>query len=815
MKPRSAWGLSLVALAALLALGVLLLHLTDLSPFRGVVADRLSAASGYRVSIDGALGVDLGLVPHIRLEDVTVAGAVDGTRSQIARIGRLELRLDIARLLSGTLLIHELALVDAELSLANDVDGRVNWRPGGEARSGDDSGGWDFVVRNVEFDGLRVSYRGGGSSSQRAAVFDRLALASEDSGSPIEVSVAGQVGAAPIEISGRLGPADEFFRPSRPYPVSLRGRLDGMDLEVRGSIEKPTELLGARLELSASAEGLHALSRVVERALPSIGPIAFSARLARDRGPLGIEDIDLRLGDRARAWLEAKGHVKDLFRAQSVELELEFGTVHPRHLGSLVADDPPDLGPVTGSARVSDHDGRLGVKSFVLQGGREVFQIDVRGKLEDVRALDDIDARASLETRQLALVGDLFGWRLPALGPARLSGHVVGDAEHAEVRELQGRLGETEFSGSLSGSFAPGQRPHLSAQIETPQLHLADLGIMPSGDGASSDPAAASAAEARPEVSSTGPTELFGDDPIPFERLDLLDADLRLRARGVSGRAGVLLEKLEASFGLRDGELRVHAVDLVHQGERVTGEARVAARESPPTLSLQARVEGVPVARLLREFTEESYLSGTLDAEISLESSGRSAREIAAQLSGDVALILREGFVMSREANLMQKDLFRALVSRDWKGGVEEVNCLIAALALDRGRGRVEPLLLDTQRIVVVGAGEIDLRAQQMDIVLTPRPKRPGPLSVATKVHVKGPLASPSVKPAYTTAVTSAGRALLGGVTQPAGLIPGADRLLSTVGAGSGGANACARALQQLEASTATAGASRASPSSP
>ena len=54
-------------------------------------------------------------------------------------------------------------------------------------------------------------------------------------------------------------------------------------------------------------------------------------------------------------------------------------------------------------------------------------------------------------------------------------------------------------------------------------------------------------------------------------------------------------------------------------------------------------------------------------------------------------------------------------------------------------------LVIDTTRIRVRGEGDIDLNSGTLDLVLKPRPKKRGLLSLATPARVTGTLADPKI----------------------------------------------------------------------
>jgi hypothetical protein len=119
-----------------------------------------------------------------------------------------------------------------------------------------------------------------------------------------------------------------------------------------------------------------------------------------------------------------------------------------------VSERAPDVGPVSGSARVRDRDGSLGVETFEVRGGRdETLQIEIAGKFDDIRELAEIDVRATLQARDLAALGDVLGAELPAEGPVRVAGRLTGSGESAEIRNMSARVDQTELRGWVRGSY--------------------------------------------------------------------------------------------------------------------------------------------------------------------------------------------------------------------------------------------------------------------------------------------------------------------------------------------------------------------------
>jgi hypothetical protein len=93
---------------------------------------------------------------------------------------------------------------------------------------------------------------------------------------------------------------------------------------------------------------------------------------------------------------------------------------------------------------------------------------------------------------------------------------------------------------------------------------------------------------------------------------------------------------------------------------------------------------------------------------------------------------------------------------------------------LHSGRGSVDRLVLETERVRVDGAGTIDLNEATVALRFQPRPKRHELIEVVTPFRITGPLMHPAVELAPSDV---AGRAAIEVLTAPlralGGLLPG------------------------------------------
>ncbi len=431
-----------------------------------------------------------------------------------------------------------------------------------------------------------------------------------------------------------------------------------------------------------------------------------------------------------------------------------------------------------GTARLTDHDGTLGIEEFGLHGGHEeVLRIEVTGKFGHLRKLAEIGVRAELQAKDLSVIGDLFDEDLPPIGPVEISGRVEGDREHAEIREMRARLDKTHFTGEAQGSFAPGSRPHLSARLESPTLHLDDVGLAPRQE---------KKAEIAPPAA-----EQPARDALPFDQLHRIDADVSIRADRVVGRDDLLVEQADLVLKLEDGKLQIGPVKLEFQGGRFSGSARIDARPDPPELSLDLVGLEMHLGRALAQVQERPTVTGAADLSLQLESRGRSRQALRAALRGNASMAIHDGELHVRQMGLVAQDLFRSLygsasrrlagttrkiVAPFRRGGgkaneadaeTRPIQCFAADFGIVDGVATARVLALDTGDLVMVGTGEVDLVRERWDIYVEPNTKRRSLLTLTIPLDIEGPLNRPTVSPNLLGATGTTATNFLDNLTRP------------------------------------------------
>ena len=120
--------------------------------------------------------------------------------------------------------------------------------------------------------------------------------------------------------------------------------------------------------------------------------------------------------------------------------------------------------------------------------------------------------------------------------------------------------------------------------------------------------------------------------PLDWPRLDAMDADLRISADRLKVDDGAT-GRIAASLALRDGRLDLAIGDMQLYGGHITASLS-ADMLGAPSGTLQARVDGMPMAAALTRLFGISALDGTMGGTVSLQARGESWNALIASMTG-------------------------------------------------------------------------------------------------------------------------------------------------------------------------------------
>jgi peptidoglycan hydrolase-like protein with peptidoglycan-binding domain len=533
------------------------------------------------------------------------------------------------------------------------------------------------------------------------------------------------------------GPADGKMGPHTRAAIEVFQAKHGLTVNGRATEQLLHDLQqerdSPRQRAARNPDDLRPQTSKLEDSMPELGPVRARAAL-RDRGGLlALTGIDVSAGPPDEPAVHVTGKIGDLLAIKQVDLKGNFELEIASLLGPDAAIKESELGKLRGELDLSDADGSLGIESLHAEAiDTKLLTFSLAGKFDDITQRDDLRFETSLKAPSLSALGRELGFEAGRLGVFTFTGHVSGSDEKL-LAEGKARLGQTDFSGTLSGSLV-GERPALSGKLYSPVLHFADFGLLPETD-----------AEKVDQETEKAQQGLFSDDPIPFEILKAFDLNLDVLLDQLEG-VELDIDKAEAQLNLKDGVLKIEPLRFVFVGGRLAAHLVADAQAKDPEISLRLEADDVDLGDLLAQVRVDVPLDGELDMVLDLKAAGASPRALASSLEGDWDMAVSRGHVRTGLLDLAAVDLVDWMTSDSaWKG-YSDLNCFVLRIDYHEGLGEIERLLLDTTNVLATGEGDINLRQETIDIKVEPHTKKFRLIKLTSPFAIEGPLASPSVK---------------------------------------------------------------------
>jgi uncharacterized protein involved in outer membrane biogenesis len=182
------------------------------------------------------------------------------------------------------------------------------------------------------------------------------------------------------------------------------------------------------------------------------------------------------------------------------------------------------------------------------------------------------------------------------------------------------------------------------------------------------------------------------------------------------------------------------------------------------TLRIDGALKNLPLGFLAEE------AEGRVDGKIKLEGKGDNGDALMRTLNGRFMLINSGGKLTSKSLNFWSRGLLNSLIPG--KKDSTELNCAIVDFNVENGMAFSRAIIVDTKENTVFAKGSVTLDGSKVDLVLKPNPKDIDLLSVATPVHVTGPLDNAVVTPQAGGVAKKVGEMLLGVVNPALAIIP-------------------------------------------
>ena len=503
--------------------------------------------------------------------------------------------------------------------------------------------------------------------------------------------------------------------------VNLSGRLGKL------SAVNHWQPQNTNLSIRANSSSSRSLAGKLGYRIPELGPLAAQAKILDKNKKVSIDSAQLLLGEMDNPVVQATGYINDLAAMKGVKVDAQLH-LDGRSFGAFADFHKlPDLGPLTGQVKISDSDGTLGIESLQVETGQpELLSLKVDGRFDNFKDPSTLLLNSSLSARDLQLIGAIFDRKWRAIGPVQLDTEIKRTGKGSDWTSTL-TAGKTEVQAKLNTLFRATPK-QISGTITARKLFLWDL-VEKDSEGE------------KKKASSKEP--VFSREPIEFDWLKKVDLDIAIEVESFA-QESLLAESAQFHVGLKSGLLSISPAHLVYPKGKLEMDLQLDARDHPQ-LTFKALGKNLDPWLTLNIQQEKKRFEARLDVDVSLDTSGLSPHELAANSEGSIYITMQNGKVSATLVDLVFADIAGWAWKKTKGRKFDDIDCGVADYSIEQGIISTKAFILDFETATITAGGTIDLGREEIEYVLLPK-KKSLRIYKADPVKIKGPLNDPKVK---------------------------------------------------------------------
>ena len=509
-----------------------------------------------------------------------------------------------------------------------------------------------------------------------------------------------------------------------------------------GVTGKETKVVIENIETKTDSfdDPLSLLVKIIYNEIPikiegSLGSV--NQLMANEKYPI---DLDINISG---AKIGLHGQVAKPMEGKGLDLDISLDAGSLVSMGKLAGKELPDVGAVKISSHVSEAEGLYTIKGFKADLGK--IKIGADGTIGDPTKVKSFNLAINLNLENLADLNKLFGGNLPSIGPVTLSTQIKDKKGAYQLSKLKAKVGNTDIAGDVTINLS-GKRPALAATLNSRLIDLVQF----TGDK-------------KTEQKKVKKEKVFSSDPLPFESLKAVNANINISAEQIK-TAGLTLEKVKLVLKLNNGKLKISPLNTNVAGGTFAMKMNLDASSGKiGILDIQIDIKNFQLSTL-PDF-KDKLKGGKTDLNINLKGKGKSIADIMAGSNGKFLVKMGPGTFKSSSTDAATLDLFSSIKNsiysdKSGSSGTTEIICGVINLKIKDGIAIADKgIAISTRKMNIIGSGTIDLKTEKLDINIDPQAREGVGISagqLAELVSVGGTLAEPKAVPNTIAALKTA-----------------------------------------------------------
>jgi hypothetical protein len=508
------------------------------------------------------------------------------------------------------------------------------------------------------------------------------------------------------------------------------------EIEVKGSINNLTTQTGINLNVNIQGDEIANLEEITDQSIPLKGAYGLSARLT-DPAPKNYKlgDLKLKLGEN-----NITGALDLNLSGQKLRLAADLAapkfTLQPLALPAVeTLSRIENLGPLTLALKLAGAGQKFSLDNLDFKLGREdLLEVLLKGTISDLWAIQGMNLEFIARGSDMSNLKKMGGPDIPFKGAFDVSAQINDPGPKVyKIPSFSATVGDNSQTGWLELDFTA-SRPRLTGELSSNKLDLRpllardDAKKIPKTPPGKTVPQNRKEPEARTRSSKPGDqyARVFSDEPLQFEALQIIDADLKFRDKQVL-LPSLALDDVVLDLQLKDGHLEMTPFTFSIGGGKADIQFALQSQQTPAALAANVDIDQLAIGPMLDKLGYQRSVEGNMNAALNLDSTGDSIAAWMAGLNGSTRITVSQGRMSSEYLALLEKYLGSGILGMinpfQEKREYTPVNCFVNEIEIKGGLAAVK-ILLDTDRTSIFGAGDVNLKTERLDMGIKPTPKR-------------------------------------------------------------------------------------------
>jgi AsmA protein len=300
----------------------------------------------------------------------------------------------------------------------------------------------------------------------------------------------------------------------------------------------------------------------------------------------------------------------------------------------------------------------------------------------------------------------------------RISGKLEGSPTQIAFDDATLALDAIEGKGNVAVDLSKAV-PRVTGRLD---LGAVDLNpYLPPAAAGGADQAAATPTQGQGQPEARPAAAGWSDEPIALPPIGGANVDFELTVGALKVR-DLQVDRSVLGIRLRDARLRANLEEIALYGGQGSGRLDVEVADGTPKISQRFRLRGLDARPFLRDAAAFERLEGKANADLSLETRGRTERELVQNLNGEGKASFQNGAIVGINVAALVRNVAAALqggaIGAERKTDFAELS---GSFKVRNGILTNDDLALQAPALRVTGSGQLDLPQRTVDYRIEPK----------------------------------------------------------------------------------------------